>query len=434
MAAMSRTSFDDRRRLERLSRVELAQRQLERLQTLFREVVPHNRFYAEKFARVNCLPLTSLDQLRELPYTFKEELVTAPHPGEFAANLTYSLDRYVRYHHTSGTRGRAMPVLDTANDWMWWTDCWQFVLDAADIGPADRAILAFSFGPFIGFWSAHDALVQRGGMVIPSGGMNTLARLELIRRTSATALFCTPSYALRLAEVARENRLDPASLDVRKIVVAGEPGGSVPAVRQQIEQAWNAVVIDHSGASEIGPWGVGDRQGRGLYILEHEFIAEFLSLATGGPATDGEQAELVITSLGRWGSPVIRYRTGDIVRPCLQADGEIQFTLLAGGVLGRSDDMLIVRGVNIFPSSIEQILRAFPEVVEFRATAHKQGSLDALVIEIEDRLGLPDRVARELAVRLGLKIEVRCVPLGSLPRFEGKGKRFHDQRSPSYQI
>jgi phenylacetate-CoA ligase len=262
--------------------------------------------------------------------------------------------------------------------------------------------------------------------------MKTLARLELIRRTQATALFCTPSYALRLAEVARENRIDPASLEVRRIIVAGEPGGSVAAVRRQIESAWNAVLIDHAGASEVGPWGYGDKDGRGLFIIETEFIAEFLSLATGGPAADGDLAELVLTSLGRHGSPVIRYRTGDIVRPRFHTGGdttEASFTLLEGGVLGRADDMLIVRGVNIFPSSLEQILRSFPEVIEFRATAVKQGSLDALVIEIEDRLNDPDRVARELQLRLGLKIDVRAVTVGSLPRFEGKGKRFHDQRN-----
>jgi phenylacetate-CoA ligase len=420
---MQLTSRDDRRRLERLPRAEMARHQLARLRKLFAEVIPQNRFYTDKFARVNCLPLESLD-----------ELGTATYASEFAANLTYPLARYVRYHQTSGTRGRPMAVLDTAADWQWWIECWQFVLDAADIGPEDRAVLAFSFGPFIGFWSAHDALAARGGMVIPSGGMNTLSRIELIRRTGATALFCTPSYALRMAEVARENRIDPASLGVRKIIVAGEPGGSVPALRRQIESAWNCLVIDHAGASEVGPWGYGEATGRGLFIIETEFIAEFRSLASGGRATDGELAELVLTSLGRHGSPVIRYRTGDIVRPRLTASGENQFTLLEGGVLGRADDMLIVRGVNIFPSSLDQILRAFPEIVEYRATALKQGSLDVLVIEIEDRLDNPNRVSRELALRLGLKIDVRCVPLGSLPRFEGKGKRFHDQRQSSYQI
>ena len=432
---MLRTAPEDRRKLVQMPREELARHQLARVNELLCEIVPHNRFYAEKFARVDAsLPLSSLDQLGRFPFTFKEELATSPGGNELAANLTYPLERYVRYHQTSGTRGRPMAVLDTAEDWQWWIECWQFMLDAAEVGPEDRALLAFSFGPFIGFWSAHDALAARGAMVIPSGGMNTLARVELLRRTRATALFCTPSYALRLAEVAQENRIDPASLSVRRVIVAGEPGGSVPALRRRVEGAWNARLIDHAGASEIGPWGCGDLEGRGLFVIESEFFAEFRSLATGGPAEDGELAELVLTSLGRFGSPAIRYRTGDMVRPRFNADGENRFTLLEGGVLGRADDMLIVRGVNIFPSSVEQILRAFPELVEFRVIVLKHGSLDALQIEIEDRLNDAERVARELQLRLGLKVDVRCVPLGSLPRFEGKGKRFHDQRQVSYQI
>src|SRR5262245_680820 len=427
---MLRTTFNDRRQLEQMSREELARHQHARLNELLAEVVPHNRFYGEKLAQIE-LPLASLEQLASVPFTFKDELVTAPSAGEFAANLTYPLARYVRYHHTSGTRGRPMPVLDTAEDWQWWIETWQFVLDAAEVGPEDRAFLAFSFGPFVGFWSAHDAAIARGTLVIPGGGMSTLARLELIRRTRATVLFCTPSYALRLAETAADNQIDPAGLVIRRIIVAGEPGGSVPALRRRIESLWNARLIDHAGASEIGPWGVGDRDGRGLYVIETEFIAEFRSLATGGPADDGEVSELILTSLGRHGSPVIRYRTGDVVRPRFAAEG---FVLLEGGVLGRADDMLIVRGVNIFPSSVEQILRAFPEVVEFRVTAMRQGSLDSLVVEIEDRLSDPDRIARELQLRLGLKVEVRPAPLGMLPRFEGKGKRFHDQRAANYHI
>jgi phenylacetate-CoA ligase len=430
---MLRTSHQDRRRLEQMPREELARHQFARLGELMAHAVPHNRFYAEKFAQVE-LPLTSLDDLARLPFTFKDELVTAPYAGEFAANRTWPLERYTRYHHTSGTRGRPMPVLDTPEDWQWWIDCWQFVLDAAEVGAEDRVFLAFSFGPFIGFWSAHDAAVARGAMVIPGGGMNTLARLELIRRTRATVLCATPSYALRLAEVAADNQIDPAGLHVRRIIVAGEPGGSVHSLRRRIEQVWNARLIDHAGATEIGPWGYGDKEGRGLYLLETEFIAEFLSLEKGGPAADGEMAELVLTSLGRFGSPVIRYRTGDVVRPRRDAGDGNRFVLLEGGVLGRTDDMLIVRGVNVFPSSVEQILRGFPEVVEYRVTISRHGSKDHLAVEIEDRLGQPERVAREIQLRLGLKAEVCCVALGSLPRFEGKGKRFIDARSASYEI
>ena len=187
-------------------------------------------------------------------------------------------------------------------------------------------------------------------------------------------------------------------------------------------------MVDHAGATEIGPWGYGDREGRGLYVVESEFIAEFPALDTGQPAGDGQLAELVLTTLGRAGSPVIRYRTGDVVRPTWRKPGNNRFVFLEGGVLGRTDAMLLIRGVNVFPSAIEQILRGFPEIVEYRVTARKAGQLDALTVEIEDRRGQPERVVDEFRLRLGLTVEVRCVPVGSLPRFEGKGARFVDQR------
>lgn len=422
-----RTTFEERRKIEALGPEALAGRQLERLNALLATILPHNRFYAEKLAGLK-LPLVSLETLAAMPFTFKDELATAAHENGLAANLTFPVDRYVRYHRTSGTHGRPMVVLDTAEDWQWWVDAWQFVFDAAELKPEDRALLAFSFGPFIGFWSAHDALIARGCLVIPSGGMNTLARLELARSTRATALFCTPTYAMHMVEVAQENQIDVSHLGVRKIIVAGEPGGSIPAVRARIESAWQAKVIDHSGASEVGPWGYADPQRRGVYVNECDFLAEFLSVETGEPAGEGELSELVLTTLGRAGSPVIRYRTGDLVRPTWNTDGPCNFVLLDGGVLGRGDDMMIVRGVNVFPSSIEQILRGFPEIVEYRLTAQKHGEMDALLIEIEDRLEKPQRVAKELHLRLGLRIDVQLAPLGSLPRFEGKHKRFVDQR------
>jgi phenylacetate-CoA ligase len=321
-----------------------------------------------------------------------------------------------------------MAVLDTAEDWQWWLDGWQFVLDAAEVGPQDRALMAFSFGPFIGFWSANDALVQRGAMVIPAGGLSTAARLDLARTSGATVILCTPTYALHLAEAAHENQINPAKLGVRRIIVAGEPGGSVPATRERIEHAFHAKVIDHAGATEIGPWGYADPAQRGLVINESMFVAEFLSHETGQPAADGELSELVLTTLGRSGSPVIRYRTGDLVRPRWNAAGDCRFVLLDGGILSRADDMLIIRGVNVFPSSVEQILRSFPEVVEYRLTACKHGQMDALRIEVEDRLEEPSRIVKEFHLRLGLRIEVQLVPLGSLPRHEGKGRRFVDER------
>jgi len=424
---MMRTSAEQRRRFEGLERAALERHQMERLAQLWDTVLPANRFYAEKLAGRSAPP-ASLDELAELPFTSKEDLLLGETENHLPANLTYPPDKYVHFHQTSGTHGRAMPVLDTADDWQWWIDTWQYVLDAANITEADRAMMAFSFGPFIGFWTAHDAVAARGAMVVPGGGSTTLARLGLIQRTHVTSLFCTPTYALYMARVAAENAIRPAALDVRTVVVAGEPGGSVEAVRKRIEDAWGARVVDHSGASEVGPWGYADSAGRGLRVIESEFIAEFLSVETGKPATDGELAHLVLTTLGRCGCPVIRYRTGDLVRPSWQTDGPNRFVLLEGGVLGRADDMLIVRGVNIFPSALDQILHGFPEVVEYRITATRKNELDQLSVEVEDRLDQPERIASELLLRLGLKVEVNSVPLGSLPRSEGKGRRFVDRR------
>lgn len=426
MVAMSFTPATVRRRFEGLPRAELRHYQLERLRRLLERILPANRFYAEKLAEVP-LPPQSLEELNRWPFTYKEEL-QAPHGGE-PANLTWPVQEYVRYHQTSGTRGRPLVVLDTQRDWQWWLDCWQYVLDAARVEPSDRVCMAFSFGPFIGFWSCYEAAAARGCLVIPAGGMNTLARLELLRASRATVLCCTPSYALHMAEVAAEHNVVPAELAVRVLILAGEPGGSVPSVRRRLQAAWQAAVLDHSGASEVGPWGYGDLDGRGLFVLESEFIAEFLAVSSGGPAREGELAELVLTTLGREGAPVIRYRTGDLVRPVWRHGLACSFVLLEGGVVGRADDMLVIRGVNVFPSAVDQILRSFPEVLEYRATALRRGELDHLRIEVEDRLGEPQRIAEELRVRLGLKVEVISVPLGTLPRFEGKGRRFIDERT-----
>lgn len=416
-----------REQLQQLSAEDLAQHQLAKFNRLIERILPDSRFYADKLADLQG-PLESLEDLADLPFTYKAELASARHEDDLVGNLTWPIEKYVRFHRTSGTSGRPMVVLDTLEDWQWWLDSWQFVLDAAEIETNDRAMLAFSFGPFIGFWSAHDALVQRGALVIPSGGMNTASRLDLMCSTQATVLFCTPTYALHLIESAAASQIDTRQLHIRKVVVAGEPGGSTPAIRQRIEEGFNARVIDHAGASEVGPWGYADPQKRGLYVNESEFIAEFLSVENGESAGEGELSELVITTLGREGCPVIRYRTGDLVRPSWNADGPCNFVLLEGGVLSRVDDMMVIRGVNIFPSSIEQILRSFPEVVEYRMVARKRGEMDDLEVEIEDRLGDEKRVAKELQLRLGLRVDVACVELGSLPRFEGKGKRFVDER------
>ena len=422
-----RTNFQQRREIEQLDATQLSAYQLGRFNDLLEAILPSNKFYQEKLSGLN-RPLKSLDDVSELPFTTKEELIDKGSTAGFAGNLSFPPDQYSRFHRTSGTKGQPMIVLDTNQDWQWWLEGWQYVLDAAQLEASDRVVMAFSFGPFIGFWSAFDAATERGAMVAPTGAMSTLARLELISSIQATTIFCTPSYAIHMAQVGIENKFELGSLAVEKIIVAGEPGGSIDSIRAQIENAWQAKVIDHSGATEVGPWGFGDPAGRGIYINQAQFYPEFISIETGQPAGEGELSELILTTLGRVGSPVIRYRTGDLVIPTWTDDQPSNFALLQGGVLGRTDDMMIIRGVNVFPTSVERILREFPEIAEYRLTAFKESSMDQLQIEIEDELNDPQRVKQRLELRLGFRIDVQCVAAGSLPRFEAKGKRFIDNR------
>ena len=398
----------------------------------------------------NSLQLDDLAQLSQFPFTVKHDLINESDPAGFAKNLTFAPDAYIRFHRTSGTSGRPMVVLDTQNDWNWWMEAWQYVLDSADLTSDDRVLMAFSFGPFIGFWSAFDAVVERGAMVIPTGAMTSLARLELIQSTAASVVFCTPSYAIHLAQVAEENgiRLADHAKSVKRIVVAGEPGGSIPTTKVKIESAWGAEVIDHCGASEVGPWGFACPGGngaddQGIFVNEAEFIAEFIRVGETGAAsgedlnsavlssaeaTEQGTFELVLTCLGRIGSPIVRYRTGDLVRPVWDHEHDCRFVKLAGGVLGRADDMMIIRGVNVFPASVEQILRGFPEVVEFRTTAFKQGAMDQLKIEVEATVDDIEPIRLALQNQLGFRVDVELVANQTLPRFEAKGKRFVDNR------
>ena len=333
-----------------------------------------------------------------------------------------------------------MVIQDTAEDWQWWISTWQYVLDACGIQSHDRIMMAFSFGPFIGFWSAHDACLNRGCMVIPCGGMSTAARIDLIQSAQPTVLFSTPSYAMHMADDAAHRGIDLIGTSIRQVFVAGEPGGSVPAIRSKIESAFGANVMDHAGATEAGPWGFGSRDGRAIHVIESEFIAEFLPWerdhANKKLQPDGDlvndPVELVLTSLGRVGAPVLRYRTGDLVCPRYLSDSECTFVRLESGVLGRTDDMIVVRGVNIFPSSIDVIVRSFPEITEYRLTVFKKGSMDELLLEIETSINADAKssewLAEKLSIQLNLRFEVTQVSKGALPRSEGKARRLFDRR------
>lgn len=402
-------------------------RQLARLNELLAAILPQNEFYARTFGAL-ALPI-SWDAFRRLPFTTKAELVadqdSAPPHGTIA---TYPPERYTIYHQTSGTTGRPLVVLDTAESWEWWSECWQYVYAAAGVAGRDRIFFAFSFGPFIGFWSAHEAARRLGALRIPGGGLDSRARLRLLLDTEATVLLCTPTYALHLVEVARAHNLPIRDSAVRVTIHAGEPGASISAVRARIEEAFGARTFDHAGGTEIGAYGYACERREGLHVNEAEFIAEVVDPETGEPCAEGARGELVITNLGRAGWPVIRYRTGDVVVAAPRGCGcGRTFLMLPGGIVGRTDDLIILRGVNVFPSAVEAIVRTF-EVGEFRLVRTRRNALEELTVELEASDDVAQAVARALRERLAVRIPTRAVPAGSLPRFELKARRLVDAR------
>ena len=418
--------------LENASRSLVEEHQLARLQLGLSRILPHNRFYEEKLlVHTPSLTLQNIDDLSSFPYTTKQELVADQelHPL-FGSNLTYPLNEYIRLHQTSGTTGRPLKVLDTRESWDWWADCWMSVYQSAGVTRDDIIFLAFSFGPFIGFWSAYEGAKRLGALTVPGGGMDSLQRLRAIQEIDATVLVCTPSYALHLAEVAQEHGLDMRLSNVRITIHAGEPGASIPSTRDRIQNAWDARTYDHAGMTEMGAFGFACAEQQGLHVNEGEFIAEILDPLTNQAVQAGQTGELVLTNLGRWGSPAIRYRTGDLVRhggyscPCGRT-----FLLLPGGVLGRVDDMLIVRGVNVYPSALANILHRFPEVNEYRVIVTSEGPMDEIALQVECPPHLKSVIADELHIALNLRVPIETVAPGTLPRFELKARRVEDRRN-----
>lgn len=427
---------------EHSDRTAVRRKQLRKLRGVLRAVATGNRFYARKLADAGFVPLSvrTWDDYRRLPFTTKAELAAdqQSHPP-YGTNLSESAESYTRLHQTSGTgTGQPLRWLDTEANWRWLIACWRRTFrlmglrtrsPVPDSPAREHAFFAFSYGPFLGFWTAFEAAAQVGMLTLPGGGMTTTARLKFLLAHKATVLFCTPTYALHLCDVAAAENLDLSASDVRAVVVAGEPGGNIPATRAKIETAFGARVFDHYGLTEVGPVACesADNPG-GLFVLEEHFIPEVLEPGGDREVGVGEVGELVLTNLGRPDSPVLRYRTGDLVRvgsPLRPADGRMY---LDGGVIGRADDMIHVRGNNLYPSAIEAVVRRFPQVAEFRLVVDDSGPLADLRVEVEptaaaDGKQVCEAIGRAIRDELLFRTEVVAMPPGSLPRFEMKARR-----------
>ena len=417
------------------ARADIESLQLEHLRALVAELIPSNKFYAQKLQSAGAgFDIASLaDFSARFPFTNKAELAADQLANPcHGTNLTYPLNRYTRFHQTSGTSGSPLRWLDTPESWDAMIESWSEVFRAAAVGAGDRVMFAFSFGPFLGFWLAFESAERLGCLCLPGGGLSSAARLRMMRDNKATVLCCTPTYALRLAEVAAEEKIETQSLGIKTIIVAGEPGGSIPATRAKLESLWpGARICDHHGMTEVGPVTYECPQLPGvLHVIESAYYAEVIDTATSKPATTGE---LVLTTLNRTGSPLLRYRTGDLVKrrvgnaACECRRSEFS---LAGGIIGRVDDMVIVRGVNVYPTAVEQIMRVFADVAEYRAIITRKHSLSELQIEVEPAAACADttiltaRVRQAFETAFTLRVPVNVVALGTLPRFEMKAKRW----------
>jgi phenylacetate-CoA ligase len=423
--------------------------QLDSLQGLLAELIPANRFYTRKLQATGLgFDVGSLaDFSRRFPFTSKDELVRdqVAHPP-FGSNLTYPFDRYTRFHQTSGTTGHPLRWLDTPESWDAMIVHWMEVFREAGVGSQDRVYFAFSFGPFIGFWMAFESAQRIGCLCLPGGGLGSRARLRAILDNGATALCCTPTYAIRLGEVAREEGVSLSTSAVRRILVAGEPGGSIAATRRHIEELWpGARVFDHHGMTEVGPvtYECSAVPGR-LHVMEQGHFAEIVEPGSGIPMKAGEAGELILTPLDRVASPLLRYRTGDLVRSVQSAGASAgkqdpveascacghHELALEGGILGRVDDMVIVRGVNVYPSAIEGTIREVGGIAEYQVLLTRSGPLTELTVKVEPRpdcveaASLRGRLERRFESSLSLRVPVEIVSAGTLPRFEMKAKRW----------
>ena len=405
-------------------------RQLAALRELIGKLRASNAFYRPILEQAGVDErLDSLETFSaRVPVTTKAMLAAdqAAHPP-FGTNLSEPIEHYTRYHQTSGTTGEPLRWLDTDASWSAMRSVWRDLFVGMGVRSDDRVMFPFSFGPFIGFWLAYEAAGELGCLCLPGGGMSSEARLRMMIDSRATVLCCTPTYAIHLGQVARHLGMEPDRFAIRSLIVAGEPGGSLEAVRQQIAKDWpDATICDHHGMTEVGPatYSPPDEPGM-LYLMDDVFYAEIVDPQTLEAVPEGDEGELLLTPLNRSAMPALRYRTGDIVRRSLRHKDRF---VLEGGIIGRADDMVTIRGVNIYPAGVDQIVRSIEGIAEYRVRVFHSGAMEDMEITIEPEAAergeeLIDALANAFRMKLAMRVRVVCAT-EALPRYDLKAKRW----------
>lgn len=431
---------------ETLPREALQRLQLLKLRRLCEWAYTTTPFHRQRFDAAAFKPeqLNTLDDIKRIPFMTREEWMASQLETPLFGNMLATDKRNaIRYHLTSGTTGRTpIRVLDSMKDWDWIAEMWCYGLWAFGVRPEDSVYFAFGYGSFIGFWGAHYCCEKIGALVIPGGAQTSEARIKQIVEMEVTTVCSTPTYALHLAQKAKEMGIDLArESKVNKVILSGEPAGSIPAVKRQLEEAWGAKCGDTAGMTELGTIMVFEcsHQPGGTHIIEDHYIEEVLNPITGEPAGYGELGERVVTSFGRGFIPVIRYQTKDMVMkvPAQRCTCGRTWDIYDGGIRGRWDDMKLVRGTNVYPRAVEAIIREYSAIDEFQIYLWRKENLqDEITIKLEitpEYESEWEEIQRKLAKDLsdsheGLRFNIELMGHGNLPRFELKAKRLVDAR------
>ncbi len=431
-------------KVETLGRAQLEALQLAKLRHQVAWAKQRSPWFRRTLAAVDPEELNSIADLRRLPMLTREDWMNSQsdHPpyGELP---TIGGDGAIRVHTTSGTTGKApLRALDSRKDWAWIAEMWAYGIWGCGVRPGDTAYIAFGYGSFIGFWGLHYSMEKIGVLNVPGGAQTTEARVRQIIDFGATVVASTPTYALRMAQEAHALGVDLPGSAVSRIILSGEPAGSIPQTKALIEAQWGAKAFDTAGMTEIGTIMVFEceHQPGGTHIIEDHVIEEVIDPDTLAPVAYGEVGERVVTSFGRGAIPLLRYRTGDQVCkvPADECSCGRGFDIYQGGILGRVDDMKIIRGTNVYPRAIEAIVREYSDVDEFQTVITREGVRDEITLRVElksdilpaDRWeGLAETLHNRLALaHEGLNFRIELAGAGELPRFELKAKRTIDKR------
>jgi phenylacetate-CoA ligase len=421
--------------------------QLRRVQAAIRHAYTHSAMYRRRYDQAGVRPeaiRTWGDFIAKVPALDKKDILEAQAlRPPYGTALAVPENRIAYRFQTSGTTGVPLLIPMTWESCVLYGEPWAYLFWSVGLRPGDAVFFPFNWGTFIGFWAAYWGVRRLGGTVISGGGLDTRARLQMLLQARPAAVVGTPTYLLHLAEVAHEANVRLPDARVRVLATAGEPGASIPTTRRAIEEAWGAKVYELYGIGEVGSIGPGCPGQGGVHLCE-DVAASLVIGADGRPVAEGEVGEHLVTSFGQHAQPLIKYRSHDLVRwrrgRC--PDCGRTWITFPGGVLGRTDHMILIKGTNVYPTAVEAIVgevRGLSEHLEAHVSRGDAG--DRMAVKVEASAGVQGEMYAEmgrraeelLRRRIGVRIGVEVLAPGALPRYELKSQRFFDHRPKEHQ-